>query len=314
MVTAIAVMAIAATSFAQVTPPAGQTAPGDAMMAPAPPVAPGTFMATVMAADPGAATQMGWVSTFVQNLDANIATQFGWRPSQPTTFILFSNSQDMLNALNQTRATPLTNEERMILQNSPSFVVNMVPNLGGVSDVSATGWAILVNLDTNARTNTGVGVADPTPNATGTANWMNWVNAGIARAYANVMVIDVGGPTIPMWFQQGVADAISFTTVPGTSNEMAARAALASARSTNSAPSLTQMQNDFATVNAQSPGAVQAISFISVQSLLNKVGGMQVAAMLTMMKSGQSIDRALEALGGTSLEQLNMDYQVGLFP
>ncbi len=308
-----------------------------------PPVAPGTFVPQVTAIDMTAAPMGTTIVPYVQDLDAYFATSFGWRSSKPVTVLLYSNSSNLQAGLQSfTGGTINANQQNLALSEPAA----LIPVTNGDGLVPTGGWAILVNTDIDAAAQqyanlagqvnsinaslvpggTGGGISSaqvvsPSSFNTGVlsqdqifSNGMAMIQESLARQYANLMMTDLGGINVPVWFRQGLGDSLAFTIVPGIPLEPGLSMAVARSQSnTGMLPTLTQINaGGFPALlsTGGTSGAIgEGVSFLATQSLLNNTSGTQIANLLKGIGSGQSFQTALLSSTGFNLDTLNNRYQ-----
>lgn len=333
------ILSTTAGAFAQVVIP-GQTtllAPTDirpdqingfAQTQGVPPVASGTFQPQVVATDPITASQGSTLAPYIQDMDAFLASRFGWRPSKPVTVFLYPDAQSLTTAQAGFQGTAFGD---VTPPSQPAtFIVASQPN--GTS-VAPGDYVILVNTDANAAADQfnalaaqfgsltnqpGLvpNISTSTGASTDIANQNNatkYIEESIARRYADMMIQDLSGTNAPQWVQQGLADAIAFSIVPGIPSEAGRPLVAAQQQAANQpVPTLNQLEQNFTAFTSPGGASLETalgISFLGGQSLLNTVTGPQVASILSGVGAGQSFDSQLQSTAGFNLDQLNTSAQ-----
>lgn len=324
---AVALLIFSATTFAA-TPPAGVVNPVWSYGQTAPPVAAGTFAPRVMAVDAPSAGLGTQITPFIADLDAWLATSFGWRSAQEVTVVITANDIDMLSVVGSLRGSPVMASERGMILSRPAFLmqaqqggIGMVTTMAGTTSALPTsGWVIVLNLDTTATRNDLIFLTsgmNPAKNwkpssAVTTQDTWSFIYESTARQYILMMEQQVGGTAVPSWLREGMADALAFRFVPGTPMEFA-RPRVASSYRTMATPlpSLAALSNEM-TWN-QWMGSYydvgRAVAAVASSTLLDRVGPSGVVKILTSLKGGQGLEAAMMGAGAPSLADLTVAYQ-----
>ncbi len=310
----MAVLAFAGIASAQIV--RTDTIIGFAQTQAVPAVAEGTFVPRVQPTDTISASMGEPIASYVTDLDAWFAVNFGFRPSTPVTFLLFSNGEDTATAATNLAGGAV---DRNLVLSRPSFLVQATQPASGIQ----TGeWAILVNLDMDAAAQTftdlltnfhaQVGFAPPPAIAT-PEQAMLLVQQSMARDYATLMEMQLTGNAGPIFYREGLADAISFRIVPGSPEEFGRALSVAEFQLTgNPLPTLSSLEQTWETII--SPGGQifdvsRGIAFLSVNTVFNQAGGPAALNVLQQTAAGQDFNTALQSITGFSLDQLNLSYQ-----
>ncbi len=312
----LAILALASSAFAQV----GRMDQiiGFAQTPGIPSVASGTFVPQVQATDDVSATAGTLLVPYVDDLQAWVASNLGWRSSRPVTFLLFSNTDSLINTVQALRGSPLSPDERNLVLSQPSFLVEATNSADGVQ---AGNPAILVNTDLNAATQTAMDLAGafnlqvglvPPPPAT-QDDGMRLIQQSMARNYATLMELDTSGTAGPSFYREGLADAVAFRVVPGTPQESGQPETVSSVlATTGTLPTLANLEqnwNSFVIPGGTSFDTAHGIAFLSTNTVFDKVGGAGALSILRDTAAGQNFDTALQLVSGFSLDQLNTAYQ-----
>ncbi len=312
---AMALLALASSAFAQVTV---QITRADQIIGFAetqgiPAVAEGTFVPRVLAADPVSGSLGTLISPYVTDLDAWFATNFGFRPSTPTTFLLFSNGEDLVAAANSLGSPAGTG----LILGTPSHLMQATESGFGIQPGE---WVILVNLDIQAATETSADLTSrfaseigflPIPLPT-EMDGMRLIQWSMAREYAMLMEMLVAGTAGPEFFREGLADAISFRIVPGTPTESGRAEAVAQFQLTNPLPTVSDLEQNWDFITR--PGGLifdvaRGIAFLSTNTVFNQVGGASALNVLQRVAAGENFESALQSVSGFSLFDLNSAFQ-----
>jgi hypothetical protein len=292
-----------------------------------PSVASGTFQPQVVATDAVTAAQGTTLAPYITDLDAFFASRFGWRPSKPVTVFLYPDTQSLTTALGGFQG----NAPGVAATAPDQPATFMVASQSNGTTVNPGDYVILVNTDVDAAAQQFNALAGqfgsltnqpslvPNINAgvtTDVANQNNgtkYIEESIARQYASMMIQDTSGASAPQWLQQGLADAIAFSIVPGIPSEAGRTMIVGQQQAANvPLPTLSQLGQDFTALT--SPGGTSqetalGISFLGAQSLLSTVSGPQIVSILRGVGSGQSLDAQLQSTAGFNLDQLNSNIQ-----
>ncbi len=304
-----------------------------------PAVASGTFVPQVVAVDFTAASAGTALVPYVQDLDAFFATRFGWRPSKPTTVLLYSTSSNLAGGLQSFTGGTLTASQQAQALSEPAALI-MVTQGDGV--VPTNSFAILVNTDADAASQQFAILsgqinainASLVPGATSGSvssssssvntgelsqsqmfnNAMLLIQESLAKQYANLMMTDLGGNNVPGWLRQGLSDSLAFGIVPGTPLESGLAESVARSQSNiGRLPTLSEINaGGFPTLlstGGTSAAVGEGVSFLSARSLLDSVSGTQITSLLSGLGAGQNFEAQLQSSTGFNLNSLNTQYQ-----
>ena len=285
-----------------------------------PPVAPGTFQPKVQATDPTTAASGIPMVSYVSDLDAWMATNFGWRSSTPVTFLLFPDSQSLLSAYGTITGTPATPEQTSTILSRPAFLLNSATN--GFDGVNPGEAVILVNMDTDAAMQTygnlqsqfNVETSTPgsvlPPVSPTVQNATQLIQESMARNYALLMENQISGNTNSTMLKDGLADTIAFRIVPGTPEQAGRPMAVATAQATSIIPvpdvgTLDQNWSSFISTPGITFDVARGLAVLSAESLLSRVSPTTAMEIMRSEANGRPLDVALAFFGGPSLPSLN---------
>lgn len=313
----LAILVFAGSAFAQVV--RTDAIVGFSGVEGVPSVAEGTFSPTVAASDATSADIGTGLAPYVADLDAWFATNFGWRSSRPVTFVLFSNGEDMVNAVGTLRGSALSPDERNQVLSRPSFLMQATQS--GL-DIQAGDWAILVNTDIDAATQLAqdlnsrflveASILPVLQTSFGPEDGMRQIQWSMARDLAALMEMDVAGTAGPFFYRAGLADAAAFRVVPGTPQESGQPRVVTDFLVTNTLPSLSDIEQNWISLvstGGESFDLARGVAFLSTNTVLNQVGGVSALNILRATASGEEFESALQSATGLSLFDLNTAYQ-----
>ena len=286
-----------------------------------PAVASGTFQPTVMATDLPTQQMAAVLSPYVTDMDAWFAMNFGWRSSKPVTFVLFSNGQNEINAL-QSMVGPGQVVNTNLVLSRPSFPLLIGNSAFGIPIGE---WAILVNtsLDTATQqagqlnslfyTENGVFPIPMSSILESQDEGMRLMQESMAADYAGLMEVDTAGNAGPTWYRLGLANTIAFQIVPGTPMQGGQPMTVATYQHVNNTlPPLTDLEqnwNGIIGLGGQIVDVAHGIAYLSTSFVVGQAGGMNALDVLKSTASGQDFNTALQSITGFSLPMLNLQYQ-----
>ncbi|MHB8992987.1 MAG: hypothetical protein ACYC66_15300 [Chloroflexota bacterium] len=272
--------------------PAPAPAPAPTAPAPAPPaptpVPLGSYSPDVKAMDDESGGRGVMVKGFLQEVDAEWARVWGWRPRRPTTVYLYYDGYGMADGMSQILGHNLSwsDRDRIAITNAVARGV----------DRGTGGWAILMNLTYRS----------------GLDDWEETTKANLLHEYGYIMQSDLFGEAGPQWYREGFAQWIAYAKVPGTISEKSVVAYAESFKEKNSLPSLMTLNGDWSgTLNAGPEGyqAAYGASYLAVKYLSGRVGGMPLLQTLERVAAGESFESALQNATGYSVSKLEGEYR-----
>lgn len=326
VVVGVLLLAMAATASAQVaTTGRVDQITGFAQMQGVPAVASGTFMPQIQAIDATAASQGTVLVPYLQDLDAYFASHFGWRSSRPVSILLYSNTNDLTNGVLGFSPT-MTPDQAIVIQSRPAFFFMVNQTNPAFPGISVGSYVIAVNTDVDAAAlqfnalanafNSSVGTGHLVPTSSSaqgqntSMNGMLMIEGSIARQYALLMEADLSSNTtaLPTWFQAGLADAISYSIVPGLPQESGRSLAVAHFQQSTGGtlPTLDQLTTGVSGVPFD---VIRGIGFLGAENILTKLGPAGIVTLLQRVGSGQAFDFELQQIGGFNVSAANTQYK-----
>ncbi len=266
--------------------PQSVTAPAPVMQ-PAPPAPTPTpaaryFSPDVKAMDPESGGPGVMVKAFMQQLDADWARVWGWRPMAPVTVYLYSDGYRMADGIAWIRGAQLQPGERESI---------------------ATRTAARMLYDSNTR---GLAVAMSLDYGQGTSGWEATTKSTLAHEYTHVMQTLTAGTAGPTWFSEGMAELCSYSAVPGTRDEANLLGWVSRYKREGRLITLRELQNNWSGASSE---VAYGVAYLAVRKLSEKVGGAPLLEVLRRTARGEAFEVALQAVTGYSLERLDAEYR-----
>ncbi|MGE5619519.1 MAG: hypothetical protein ACM3US_09705 [Sphingomonadaceae bacterium] len=270
--------------------PAPQPAPTPAPPAPTP-MPLGSYSPDVKAMDDESGGRGVMVKTFLQEVEAEWARVWGWRPRRPTTVYLYFDGYRMANGMSQILGLDLSPSDidRVAITNAVARGV----------DRGTGGWAILMNLSYRS----------------GQEDWEETTKANLLHEYGYVMESDLFGEAGPQWYREGFAQWIAYSRVPGTIAEKSVVAYASSFKERNTLPTLMALNSDWNGIlnsSSESYQAAYGASFLALKYLSGRVGGMPLLQVLERTAAGEAFESALQNATGYTLSKLEGEYRSGI--
>ncbi len=217
------------------------------------------------------------------------ASQWGWKPSKPTTVYLYFDGYGFADGIAQIAGESISPEEREFIARNVSGVAMDVDALTG-------GYAVVMNL--------GYRWGSPT--------WEAETKTVLVHEYTHVMQQDVAGGAGPIWFREGMAELMAYVRVQNSPYLRSRLYYVAQASNQGWLPSLPQLQNDWGGAVTRTPQSAQAAygtSSLAVKYLADKVGGMPLRQVLEKVAAGTDFNSALSSVTGYTVERLDSEYR-----
>lgn len=255
---------------------------------PAPPAIPGVFAPTVKAMDSQSGVAMASVKALMKDVDQEWVRVWGWRPSRPTTVYMYFDGDRMADGFSAISGQPLTLVQRDGLSKGAAGIMTV--------DSSTGGWAVLVNLGDHY----------------GSSQWDDYMKAVLVHEYTHVMQMDVAGEAGPDWFREGMAELNAYVRAPGAVAYFGRPSFVSWYRELGRLPTLRHLQDSWQKMEPTREMAQVAygMSYLAVEYLSEKVGGMPLLEVLRKTAGGESFESALQEVTGYTLDRLDREYRV----
>ncbi len=245
-----------------------------------------TYSPDVKAMDAESGGHGVMVKSFMQGIDQEWATVWGWRPHRPTTVYLYNDGYGMANGAASIMGLNIANVDQ--------FAANSSVLRG--NDLQTGGWAILMNLSYRY----------------GQDDWQDTTQSNLLMEYSKIMQTDLANGAGPRWFREGLAEWMAYSKISGTVSEKSHTHYAYAYYISGTLPSLMDLTSNWDSFIGAAPENLEAgygASYLAVKYLAGKVGGMPLIQTLQKVAAGESFDSALQDATGYSVGRLDGEYK-----